>query len=223
MYQDHQPKIAAFASQSSDNFVDVGLLCILSARMPFARVSEDFATVKGGDHAPLFAWKSEAYFELRDEVNARRYKLAAMNDRRNEYIRRGWQGMVTRTETEMLSYVLTWFGFNLVKGGFFLQMVYGISGCLDVRNENTYDLQERATRAVPAVSTRRNRDRKAAAYNALCRRLGGTETLWDAWCDYYAASGDNEAWETGEDVSAAHCIILGIDPGSANTEADIPF
>ena len=53
MYDQHHPLIAQAAQRDIDTFADVGLLCILSARMPFERVAGDFATVGGLPRARL--------------------------------------------------------------------------------------------------------------------------------------------------------------------------
>jgi hypothetical protein len=117
-------------------------------------------------------------------------------------------------DARMLTCVASWFGLGFVKGGFVLQMAYGISGCIDARNIDTFGVNPRSVSAPKKMEQYKTRYRKALAYNKLIRSLGGTENLWNAWCTYYAESGDYPEWVDGWQVSAEHCRILGLDPGS---------
>ena len=50
------------------------------------------------------------------------------------------------------------------------------------------------------------------SYLSFCNELGGCRKIWDAWCNHYGETSD--AFVDGEDVSAEHCRILGIDPST---------
>jgi hypothetical protein len=214
MFSQHQPLIAEHAS-TPEGLVDIALLAIVSARMPFARVREDFAAVKNGDTTPLFAWKFEAYrrFKERAEKVKARLEREYGFTRRSPYLRTAY----------MLAEISGEYGLGFVKGGFVLQMAYGVSGCVDTRNIDTFGVSRNAV-APPSVALKyETRLRKARAYTKLINSLGGTGFLWDAWCTYYADSGDNPDWSDGWDVSAEHCRILGIDPGERPQIEEIPF
>jgi hypothetical protein len=50
---------------------------------------------------------------------------------------------------------------------------------------------------------------KARQYLALCDALGGTEFLWDNWCDFVATR-HPKAFKNGFDVSERHASYLGV-------------
>lgn len=218
MFKQHQPLIAEHAT-TPDGFADLQLLAIASARMPFSRVAEDFAAVKSGDATPLFAWKHEAWRQAQADKEIRFAAVRSiLYDPGADFDTR-----YPDRESAALALVSQWYGLGFVKGGFVLQMAYGISGCIDARNEETYAVEAKATRAPSSRLGMKSRYKHARAYNALCAALGGTETLWNAWCDYYAASGDNPDWTDGWQVSAEHCRVLGIDPGAKPETGEVPW
>lgn len=217
MYAQHQPKIAVFANASPDNMIDVALFCILSARQPLDRVYDDFREVKDGKLTALWSWKGDAYREMVENRWDRFETLKSINANTKSPHKKA---------DLMMDQVITWKGLGLAKGGFFLQMMFGVSGCMDSRNLDLFEINNRAfrtdhlTKAKPST-----RMRKIRSYHNFIKRLGGTARLWDIWCDLYAeqrgtiANGLTSGWA----VSAYHCEVLGIDPGDPPEAEDIPF
>lgn len=210
MFADHQPLISQWVRSHPDNMRDVAIFCIITAHWPFDRVRDDFDDVKSGDTSVLCGWKTEAVRLAHHESGGRFEQLETL-------WREDWGPDI------MLAHVAQWYGLGHVKGGFFLQLCYGISGCLDVRNAELHGLQRSALRSDGDVRFP-TRVKRASRYNELCERLGGTRNLWDTWCDLYALEyqgSRKDDFATGWQVSAEHCRVFGIDPGIEPEE--VPF
>lgn len=209
MFADHQPIIGQWARACPENFARAQLLAILSARQPFDYVGEDLNAVLAGDPRPLFAWKAAAWFDIQ-RTAARRLAACEMI-----YCR----GSKVAMETELLAEITKTIGLGLIKGGFVAQMVYGVIGCIDSRNQDEFGIAKRRYREIPPSATDATRTRKCREYVLACRKLGGCAFLWDNWCQGYALKGGrlSTSWE----VSAEHCRILGLAAG--NDASDIPF
>jgi hypothetical protein len=193
MYKNHQPLIAKHA-QTPEGFTDVGLFCILSARTRFSNLNEQFQRIKSGDLQPLYGWKRDAYLQHKEQANHRLNKLNTLNNYAYEWT--------------LLDEVSNWPGFSLIKGGFFLQLVYGVSGCIDSRNMKSLGIAREMLELSNRLTIPSKRKR-VYEYSRLVKTLGGTEFLWDKWCSEYAESGDGP-WTTPYEVSAEHCKTLGI-------------
>jgi len=210
MFANHQKQIGQWCRQSADNFADVQLLAILSARQPFSRVREQFEMVKRDDWSPLFAWKKQAYQEAIEDADTRLETCLMLDHIGDEDY---------SNADILLEEVATWSGFGLVKGGFVVQMAFGLSGCLDSRNMDDLHMPVRMWRSDGfAHHSLTTRMRKVRKYNQAVEDIG-TGALWDMWCTNYAAGSDHflSAW----DVSAEHCRILGITPDL--DEGEMPF
>lgn len=217
MFEQHQPLIGQYARSHPDNMANVAIMCIITAHWPFDRVAHDFdQVVNRRNYSVLYGWKQNAV-NLAEAFSVERFNCM--------------QGLYATTfdedtkETLMLAEVAQWHGLGFVKGGFFLQLCYGLSGCLDIRNAETYEIPQSELRAPRKILKSATRIKKAGIYNKLCKRLGGTAKLWDTWCDLYAfdypENEKSKRFSTGWQVSAEHCRILGIDPGVEPEE--VPF
>lgn len=215
MFKQHQTTIQDACRDSVFVFSHVGLLVILSARQPFYTVATQFDDVlKGEGNEHLFDWKYDAWMIMQAEAAARKAKLDAIYADTNLHD--------DAKATEMLAEVGMWHGFGLVKGGFFIQLVYGLSGCIDTRNLDYFNLDARDFNASKIKAKRiETRRRHATAYHRVIRSLGGTELLWNVWCDYMAET--SSRFSDGWDVSAEHCRILRLPTGERPTCDDIPF
>lgn len=205
MFDLHQPMIGRFARQSPENMARVALVCILTARMPFGGVAEQLRKYDRGERHMLFAWKYRA--------------VAEVNERADD-LYRTLEGLQSKPNHQ-LAHVLSVHGMGMVKGGFWLQLAYGVSGCLDMHNVDRFELRRGHIRAPEPTVSYQARLRRATAYHKLVKRLGGTAQLWDGWCEYLA-SVQRARWSGPFDVSAEHCRILGLDPGKAGDD-EIPF
>ena len=94
-------------------------------------------------------------------------------------------------------------GLGIIKAGFVAQLL-GLpdAGCIDTHNARIYDvdLEGFRFREGGKASTR---IAKISTYVHLCKRLGGSESLWDVWCEYVAALRPKK-WDSAWDVSRYH-------------------
>jgi hypothetical protein len=101
---------------------------------------------------------------------------------------------------------------GLVKAGFIMQLTTGEAGCLDCHNLKQYDVDENTFKVngkdkgkMTAASFN-----KARKYLAVCKEIGGSEVLWNNWCDLVAEKYPKH-FEAGDDVSWLHSnSIMGI-------------
>jgi len=85
------------------------------------------------------------------------------------------------------------------KAGFLLQLIWGLGGCIDSRNIKSLNVKEIK---LPKKAKLINRLAICAAYLDCCSRLGGSEFLWNHWCDGAAVS--YPSMGTSDDISAEH-------------------
>lgn len=200
MFLEHQPKIQAFARRSPDNMAKVLTLAMLSARWPFWRVPEAMADVakRGHKAEALFGWKHVAWRHLM------KHRDAIYEDMEGLY-----RGAYAEAEAEkMLTlYMAQLPGFGFVKGGFVVQMAYGLSGCLDQWNLERFGYKATEFRARYAKAGRREFHVKR--YLEAIHEAGGPAALWDGWCQFMA---DNEPliYGSAERVSKLHLKALGL-------------
>ena len=200
MFAQHQPKIAAFGRANPDNMARVLTFVLLSIHRPFKEAIE--ASQAFEDMEPetldsyLWGFKTRAWSEL-DRNKAEIYYQ----------LENAWDEDGNSAMDGMLAYLVTLHGFEYVKAGFVLQLLYGVSGCLDTRNRQAFNLSGR----MRARGSDKVRLAKAKRYNDLVYKLGGTEFLWDQWCVGMSAQRPNY-FPTPNDASAAHCIALGLEP-----------
>jgi hypothetical protein len=178
MYLRDALAIGRKARRCPDTFARCGLFVLCSIRVRFPLVSRDFDKVMAGDTSPLYGWKAKAWADLSDNRSERLSRLLSIA---NEH------GSAELARDELLAEVCTWTGFGPAKAGFLLQMVFNVSGCLDSRNLENFDI-DGATVKSRNFKRRENLLAYAAKYHAQVDELGGTETLWNYWCAEYAAN-----------------------------------
>lgn len=194
MYNTHQKAIADHAA-TAEGFRRVVRFVLLTIQEPLHRMPAFMRTIDRGDLTPLWGfkraadeWWSENYQEAYGACSA----FAAVDD---------VDGLV--------AYLSQCPGLGYAKGGFVAQLAFGVSGCLDSHNLAQYGIDPAVVRGGKSKRFATAR-RRAAAYNAACRALGGTAALWDRWCHYVAAQAGYGKALGAEGVSALHCEALGI-------------
>ena len=101
---------------------------------------------------------------------------------------------------------------GLVKAGFIMQLTTGEAGCFDCHNlkeyslnENTFKVNGKDKGKITAANFN-----KARKYLAVCKEIGGSEVLWNNWCNLIAEKYPNH-FESADDVSWLHSnSIMGI-------------
>jgi hypothetical protein len=112
------------------------------------------------------------------------------------------------TQAHMALCVLPWLDY--VKAGFYLQLAYGVMGCIDSRNAKALGLNVKklvgGMHGDAPKRTRAGRERQrdsAIAYADLCTAQGGSAGLWDFWCSGASAQWPDR-YPTADDVSREH-------------------
>lgn len=213
MYENHQPLIGEWARKSPENFASVATFVVCTIRTPLERAILEYRAYRDhGDVAGLWSWKLAAVQEMEAHAAERLAKLQSL--------RLGRPG----DRDAMLAYVASWTGFSFVKGGFLLQLTFGLSGCIDSHNEARLGVSMRREGLAHGALKPRTRARKAKRYHALVDAAGGTERLWNDWCNAIAEKRP-DVWADGFEVSRYHALSVlpagEIDAGHYGT--DIPF
>lgn len=205
MFKEHQTKIGQWARQSPENFGRVLQFVILTIRMPLHRVKTDFDTIaEGGEEAMsvLFGFKARAWREAHEN-----------QERLFTFLEHVWSDpelTAREKHIDMLEAVSSQFGFGPVKAGFVLQLVYGISGCIDAHNLKRFGIGLRTFSNYCQKKTRKGRRAMLSRYVDTIEAQGGTEALWDGWCEFVAQNSPGPYKGSAYDVSKAHCDALGL-------------
>lgn len=196
MYDEHQPLLSRLGRSGPDGFKRIATFALCTIRMPLHRAVLDYPyAVQGRPCVAIFGAKHFGLAEL-EERAATYYEWCerAYHDLEGEEL-----------EDELLSIVSSIPSIGPAKGGFIVQMIYGVSGCLDGHNLARFNIPERAFRLDRALRPGR-RSAVIHDYNRVCRQLGGTRALWDSWCAYLADRDAN--YNDAEHVSRLHLTPL---------------
>lgn len=196
MYKQDQAEIEAWARLDQRNTLDVGLFVLLTIRMQFGGIGRQLQRVRQGDHAPLWGFKAAGYAYLQ--------KHASYLHERAEDCREGriWVN-------DLLKDYLAVPGLGLVKAGFVVQLLVGEAGCIDMHNlarfnltPDEFDIPKRKDPAKQLAVVHE----AIAHYLWVCETLGGSESLWDGWCEFVANT--YKTYRDAEDVSRRHVTYL---------------
>ena len=198
MYKTHQPRISRFALQSSDNMAKVMTMVSLSIQQPWHSVGNQLADVMTKGRKSRFLWGSKG--KLFDYVQKHKADLfVSLHDYKKKRI----------TLAELLVRFAEVDGLGLVKAGFVLQLCLGKVGCLDIHNLRMYGVNPSDFK-YGKNATLETKLRKAELYIAMCEKLGGSEKLWDTWCDNLAQNPRCRKYFTSKHhVSRVHCEFVG--------------
>lgn len=97
-------------------------------------------------------------------------------------------------------------GIGIVKAGFVLQLCIGKVGCLDTHNLRMFGFSD-STFKFSKTTKRNTALSKARLYIETCEKLGGSEFLWDNWCEFIAAKYPKH-FQSAEDVSKLHVELI---------------
>ena len=217
MYDNHQALISDFARQNPDNFAKVLQFVILTIRRPLRDVPIITEIVEqGGPDARgvLFGWKFQAFQNVWEK---RRALYGACERYATTYsIGQDRIAFDKLCAGAMIASLADQRGFGPVKAGFAVQLIYGLAGCIDTHNLKRFNIPPRTFDNYGQLKTDKARADKVRRYVDTCYALGGPKVLWDGWCQYVATN-QPALYESAEQVSALHCVALGIEPDA------IPF
>lgn len=187
MYSEHQPVISDYALDSEENFARVLKFVLFTIRQSLTEATNQS---RGEQEANLFGYKLKAYEEIERDVEKILEDCLRFNGQENF--------------PAVLERLTRMHGFGLVKAGFVCQLVFGFGGCIDSHNMVLYGIDRKQLR-IDGIKSHKKRLDKCREYLALCEKLGGSEILWDNWCEYVAQQQPN-TFESAYDVSELHVI-----------------
>ena len=97
-------------------------------------------------------------------------------------------------------------GIGIVKAGFVLQLCIGKVGCLDTHNLRMFGFSDSAFK-FSKTTTRNTALAKARLYIETCEKLGGSEFLWDNWCEFIASKYPKH-FTSADQVSQMHVDLI---------------
>ncbi len=188
MYKQHATAIQDWAQDAPENMRDVMRFVILTIRYPIGLAAEDMReeNTRALNGQRRYAWEmlGERYEEHYAELM--RINAELTGDAR---------------EDALVAYVADLPGFGLAKAGFVAQLAFGCSGCLDSHNIERFGLNV-WTFAHFKRKGPRARVRQLELYRRTVAECGGTEALWDTWCDYVGER--DSRYPNGFHVSELH-------------------
>ncbi len=218
MFANHQPLISSYARQNPDNFARVLKFVILTIRTRLFNIPADMETLESAQSAEelggvLYGWKVDSVAQI---------------DTEKESLFEQAESIVYHAESErhaaenLLVLFLGIKGLGLAKAGFAAQLIYGISACLDSHNLERFGINPNHIRSscYKKAKTHKTRVKNIARYCDYVEKCGGTESLWNSWCDYVFNRPDElglkmnhnvAVYHSAEHVSALHCESLGIE------------
>ncbi len=197
MFANHQPQLSSLGRASPEGLTRIATFALCTIRQPLRIACEDYKLVRQGDTSSLFGAKHSGLAYLRQHApelwEACEYAYETAND--------------DTAADLILAELMRVPSLGPAKAGFVAQMIYGLSGCIDTHNLARFNLPARAMevhKRNPARCRATLRD-----YNAFCRKVGGTEALWDGWCAYLAER-DPVNYPSAYRVSELHLAPLEI-------------
>ena len=197
MYKQDQARIERWCD-SPEKFHTVATMVLLSIRMQWVGVGTQMASVRrmGADSACLWGWKKTGWCYVRDN-RAKLFERTQMYNNGEIWL------------DDLMRVYLKVPGLGMAKAGFLCQLLTGDGGCLDMHNVERFGLKPNVwniRRRKDVAAQIREVDDKISLYLSLCESCGGSEKLWDEWCELL-----NERVSTfhnADDVSRRHYIYL---------------
>lgn len=197
MYAEDQSRIEEWC-RNPDKLMTVALMVLLSIRMQWVGVGTQMASVRelGVDSPCLWGFKLDGYKYLRDN-KVELYRAVREYRAGKTYL------------DDLLREFLKVPGLGLPKAGFLAQLVVGEAGCLDMHNIARFDLDSKVwviRKRKDTADQVQEIDNKIALYLKLIDLCGGTEKLWNEWCEHL--NDKVGTFYNADDVSRRHWIYL---------------
>lgn len=204
MYSRDMPVIRDHALSCPDGLVDVITFTLLTIQQHLGMVAESFADVKQHHETSIHLWgsKRDGY---RYAVEHKEVLFGAITS-----------AVKANDAVGAVDVLLNVPNLGLVKAAFVAQMCGLQAACLDTHNLIRAGLPYTAVKFhKAAIKTPKTRLAKIRRYLELCANLGGSEKLWNDWCEYVAGRETIPAMRsrmmhTASDVSKAHVLSMGL-------------
>ncbi len=197
MFNTHQTTIAAYGRKNPENMAQVMKFVIITIRNRFKNVPADMDSPKA-----LWGFKGKAVAGIDAEAQMLYDAAEDIWDTRT---------CDRQAEERLLDLFSNVYGLGLTKGGFVVQLLYGVCGCIDSHNLERFGIDPKTIHASRFKSAKgEKRQAYIKLYCDYVETVGGCESLWDSWCAHVAATYPND-FKDGEAVSALHCTSLGLE------------
>jgi hypothetical protein len=201
MFASHQKTIQTYAQSGPEALAHVITFVYATVQQSINTVPAIMEDIdENGAHSEyLWGWKREAYMFVDENQQTIFDNAMALYDGHADPI---------VCERELIAYFATLPGLGLVKGGFVVQLAFGLGGCIDRHNVAMLGADVNLLRAdLFKNGSHKARAKRLDKYQALLASAGGTEMLWDNWCEYVADKFPN-IYESGFAVSRLHVEAL---------------
>lgn len=192
MYKNHVPLIRSYSLESPDNLADCLTFVLATIQQSLSTVPAimDDIDTHGVDSRFLFGTKRQGYQFIQDN------KVSLYN-----------QAYACIDPVQAVSLFFQIPSIGAVKAGFCAQLLGHDTGCIDSHNLTLLGISPNA------VNVRKNLkqatiNKKLLEYVELTDSVGGSEYLWDSWCNYVAGNQANKKLATGYDVSLLHVLAI---------------
>ena len=190
MYTKHNPVIAEHGNSSPNGLQDIITFVVATIQTPISRattVAEDIH--KNGANSKYLNQSKRLTVEyIKKHKRSLHRKLQS-----------------SETPEDAVKLLIDLPGLGIVKAAFAAQLLGHDIGCIDRHNVILYNVPQ-CTLRIPSSLQPATKDRKIADYVELCKDIGGTEVMWDNWCEYVANSKWNRKLPTAELVSYEHIL-----------------
>lgn len=204
MYDTDQALIGAYARTSPENMGRVYKFVIATIQQPLETVAVAMADFEelGSDSRFAFSSKATALDWMAEGDNLETLYATAIllwNEAPND----------DEAEHALLDLFASCPGLGLVKGGFMVQLIFGLAGCLDTHNIIRLGLTPSRFAASRYKGAKRAATRHMIReeYLEACRGAGGVMHLWNDWCLFVADLRPGR-WADGEAVSRYHAELI---------------
>ena len=170
------------------------LMAVLSIQQSWHTVpaAMDDVVAKGSRSRFLWGFKRNTYEYLDDPVTMDHLYSATLTE---------------QDPVKLLDLWTTVPGIGLAKAGFVVQLTRGMVGCVDGHNAEAYDVAPSALVFPKGRMTVSAQQNKLESYVRLCENIGGSEFMWQQWCELMAGRWPTE-YRNAEAVSRQHVTIL---------------
>lgn len=196
MFAEHQPQLSKLGRSGPEGFKRIVTFTLCTIRVQLHAAVKDYILVRRGNR------------KVRSIFGSKHSGLDALDEHAGDYYEQcerayyDYEG--EELEDELLHVITAIPGIGAAKGGFIAQMIYGVSGCLDGHNLRRFGIPEGTYKLAGRPPTKRSA--LISDYNRVCRNVGGTQWLWDTWCQYLADRDAN--YTSAEAVSKLHLTPL---------------
>ena len=199
MYSTDWPQISTFALASPHNLYRVGCFVL-------ATINQHLENVPRIMHI----MDTEGRSSKQLSPNTRRGMDALASEAQGLYDDcRAWSRNIVAPPQELAAKAIMRLvqlpGFGIVKGAFFVQLVLGITGCLDLWKLLRAGLDAKLFSRIPASAEALQT--RIVTYVQTVEQLGGSESLWNSWCATLSVERP-QRWPDAESVSQFHVTCI---------------